>query len=124
METIIKISDKEIKLKSSAYTIFAYQNEFNRDMIEDVAKIQKIAKEIKAIDKTSVNYDEQCIKLIMPVIKVAMQLLYITAKEANTSITNFQTFLKSINSLFGDFSWFQGMLECSLAPFKGRVQNS
>lgn len=124
METIIKISGKEMKLKSSAYTIFAYQNEFNRDMLDDVAKIQKIAKEIKAIDKTSVNYGEQCLKLIMPVIKVVMQLLYITAKEANISITNYQTFLKGIDNLFEDFSWFQGVLECSLAPFKGRVQNS
>lgn len=124
METIIKISGKEIKLKSSAYTIFAYQNEFSRDMLEDVAKMQKIAKDIKSLDKTLPNYGEQCLNLIMPIIKVVMQLLYTTAKEANDSITNYQTFLKSIDNLFEDFSWFQGVLECSLAPFKGRVQNS
>lgn len=124
METIIKISGKEVKLKSSAYTIFAYQNEFSRDMLEDVAKMQKIAKDIKSLDKTLPNYGEQCLNLIMPIIKVVMQLLYTTAKEANDSITNYQTFLKSIDNLFEDFSWFQGVLECSLAPFKGRVQNS
>lgn len=124
METIIKISGKEVKLKSSAYTIFAYQNEFNRDLLEDVAKMQKIAKDIKSLDKTLPNYGEQCLNLIMPIIKVVMQLLYMTAKEANDSITNYQTFLKSIDNLFEDFSWFQGVLECSLAPFKGRVQNS
>lgn len=124
METIIKISGKEVKLKSSAYTIFAYQNEFSRDMLEDVAKMQKIAKDIKSLDKTLPNYGEQCLNLIMPIIKVVMQLLYMTAKEANDSITNYQTFLKSIDNLFEDFSWFQGVLECSLAPFKGRVQNS
>lgn len=124
METIIKISGKEMKLRSSAYTIFAYQNEFSRDMLEDVAKIQKIAKDIKSIDKSLPNYGEQSLKLIMPVIKTVMQLLYITAKEANDSITNYQTFLKGIDNLFEDFSWFQGVLESSLAPFKGRVQNS
>ena len=124
MEKTIKISDKEIKLKSSAYTLFAYQDEFQTDMLDDVSKLQNVALQIKQIDKNAPNYGERCLKLIMPVIKIAMQLLYITAKEADDSIINYQSFLKGIDSLFGDYNWFNGTLECSLSPFKGRLQNS
>lgn len=40
MEKILKIGDKEIKMKSTAGTMMRYRNQFNRDFIKDLVKLQ------------------------------------------------------------------------------------
>ena len=40
MEKIIKIGGKEIKMKSTAGTMMRYRNNFNRDFIKDLVKLQ------------------------------------------------------------------------------------
>lgn len=124
VEKIVKIDSKEIKIKSSAYTMFAYQNEFNRDMLEDVSKLQNVAKEIKKLDKNSEDYTLSVLHLIKPVLKVSMQLLFIMAKECNDSIVNYKEFLSGIDNLFNDLSWLNDTLLCALSPFTRQVQNS
>jgi hypothetical protein len=57
MEKVLKIGNKEIKMKSTAGTMMRYRNNFNRDFIKDLVNIQgKLAekvengKEFEAID--------------------------------------------------------------------------
>ncbi len=124
MEKIIKIGEKEFKIKSSAYTMFAYQDEFKSDMLDDVTNLQKTAMECKSVDKNSDEYTEKLISLIKPVMKSSLQILYIMAKEADDNIVNYKEFLKNIDNLFSDFSWFNDTLTCALAPFTRRVQKT
>ena len=124
MEKIVKIDSKEIKIKSSAYTMFAYQNEFDRDMLEDVSKLQNVAKEMKKVDKDSEDYTLKLLELLKPVLKIILQLLFVMAKEADNKIINYKEFLSGIDNLFNDLSWFNDTLLCALSPFKRQVQNS
>lgn len=45
MEKIISIGNKEVKLKSTAGTMMRYRNNFNRDFIKDLIKLQGKLKE-------------------------------------------------------------------------------
>ena len=104
MEKIVKIDSKEIKIKSSAYTMFAYQNEFDRDMLEDVSKLQNVAKEMKKIDKDSEDYTLKLLELLKPVLKIILQLLFVMAKEADNKIINYKDFLSGIDNLFNELN--------------------
>lgn len=54
MEKIITIGGRDIKLKSTAGTIFRYRNNFNRDFIKDLIKLQQ--KLVKKLDN-DVEFD-------------------------------------------------------------------
>ena len=49
MEKIITISGKDFKIKSSAFTPFAYKNEIGRDLLSDINKINQLNVKISKI---------------------------------------------------------------------------
>ena len=66
MEKTIKLGEKELKLKSSLFTIISYKSTFGTDLFEDISNL-------------STNDDKES-NNITQVIKVLFQIIYILHK--------------------------------------------
>lgn len=121
MKKIINIGNKELTLKSSAYTLLAYKEETGKNLLEDLQKISelKIGNDIPE--------EEQQQKLmvnIAPFMEMLLKLIYVMYKEANKDVESFKDFCEGIDSLFDNVEWLQGVLELAVAPFSGGTQGS
>lgn len=67
MEKTIKIDDKELKLRSSLFTIISYKNTFGTDLFDDISKL-------------SVKEKKGEITNISSIINVLFQIIYILHK--------------------------------------------
>lgn len=106
MEKTIKLCNKEYKLKSSAYTQFAYQNETGRGLMSDLQELTKL--NINELDNLEVID-----KLNTMVLKMA----YVMIKEADkTQVGSFEDFLKSLDHLYQDTEWINDTIETAISP--------
>ena len=111
MERIIKISNKDYKMKASALTQFSYRNETGRSFLKDVQKLAEI-------DETDMDAIDELTELIL---KVA----YVMIKEADkTQITNFEEFLSNIENLYDNTEWISEVLELACSPLSGQLQKN
>lgn len=76
MEKIIKVEDREVRLKVTAATLIHYRREFNRDPLQDLIKLSKLEDDITQIDLT-----------------LFYNFFYIMAKSGDNSINNMDEFL-------------------------------
>lgn len=90
MTKTIKLGDKRIRLESNAYSLILYENEFKRNFIKDFENICGNAGEVDVV-----NY---------------ARFLWTLAKTADEELTDFESFVKSID-LSGIFSSIATIVE-------------
>ena len=103
MEKIIRISNKDYRMKASALTQFSYRNETGRSFLTDLQKLTELKdlgedfnSNIDALDRVS---------------DLLLKMAYIMTREADKSqITNYEDFLGGIESLYDDTKWIQEVL--------------
>ena len=106
----VKISGKEYKMQSSAYTQFAYKNETGRKLLDDLKDITKLKDEEQ--DVLLSKYDD--------VVEILLRIAYTMVKEFdNSQVSSFEDFLKSINDLFESTDWIGEVVELAQAPISG-----
>lgn len=117
MEKIIKISNKDYKMKASALTQFSYRNETGRSFLTDLQKLTELKdigndfnKNIDALDNVS---------------DLLLKMAFIMAREADKSqATNYEEFLGGIESLYDDTAWIQEVLELACSPLSRQLQTN
>lgn len=113
---IIKIGDNEYKMQSSAYTQFAYKNKTGRSLLKDMQYL---------IDYTK-NKSESEIGLedLDPISELLLNIAYVMIEEADKSqVTDYDSFLKSISSLYDDMEWIYQVIQLGCAPISRQLQN-
>lgn len=117
MEKIIRISNKDYKMKASALTQFSYKNETGRSFLTDLQQLTELknigedfASNIQALDNVS---------------ELILQIAYIMVREADKSqATNFEDFLGGIENLYDNTTWIQEVLELACSPLSRQLQNN
>ena len=111
MEKIIRISNKDYKMKASALTQFSYRDETGRSFLSDLQKLTKITGEdIEAIDNVT---------------ELVLKMAYIMIREADkTQATNYEEFLSGIEDLYSDSEWLQQVLELACSPISRQIQTN
>lgn len=111
MEKIIRISNKDYKMKASALTQFSYRNETGRSFLTDLQKLTSITESsFDAIDEVS---------------ELVLKMAYIMIREADKNqVTNYEEFLSNIDDLFGNPEWLQQVLELACSPLSRQIQNN
>ncbi|MCI6350151.1 MAG: hypothetical protein MR779_04525 [Tenericutes bacterium] len=118
MLKIIKIDNTDYKMKSSAYTAFAYKDETGRNFLSDIIKLSEY-NDIKEnnMSKSAEMLDELNLLLL--------RIAYVMIKEADESqVSDFKSFVKSIESLYKDSKWTEEVIELAVIPISGQLQNS
>lgn len=117
MEKIIRISNKDYRMKASALTQFSYRNETGRSFLTDLQKLTELKdlgedfnSNIDALDRVS---------------DLLLKMAYIMTREADKSqVTNYEDFLGGIESLYDDTKWIQEVLELACSPLSRQIQNN
>lgn len=111
MEKIIRISNKDYKMKSSALTQFSYRNETGRSFLKDLTKLT--------------NLDTEDVEQLDEITDLVLKIAYIMTKEADkTQVTNFDDFLSNIESLYDNTDWISEVLELACSPLSGQLQTN
>lgn len=109
MERIIRISNKDYKMKASALTQFSYRNETGRSFLKDLTKLT--------------NLDTEDVEQLDEITDLVLKIAYIMTKEADKSqVTNFDDFLSNIESLYDNVDWINEVLELACSPLSGQLQ--
>lgn len=116
MEKKIKIGEREYLMKASAFTQFAYKNETGRSFLSDIKDLTKLSgKEITLDDLEALEDIE---KLVLPI-------SFVMVKEADsTQVTNYEEFLKGIDSLYEDVTWIEEVILLACSPISRQLQNN
>lgn len=117
MEKIIRISNKDYRMKASALTQFSYRDETGRSFLTDLQKLtelkdigEDITKSIDALDSVS---------------ELLLKMAYIMAREADKNqAANYEEFLSGIESIYDDTKWIQEVLELACSPLSRQLQNN
>lgn len=117
MEKIIRISNKDYRMKASALTQFSYRNETGRSFLTDLQKLTELKdlgedfnSNIDALDRVS---------------DLLLKMAFIMTREADKSqVTNYEDFLGGIESLYDDTKWIQEVLELACSPLSRQIQNN
>lgn len=112
MEKIIRIDTKDYKMKSSAYTQFAYKDETGRSFLNDIQELTKFvnAKEISIAELDSVS-------------ELLLKVAYVMIKEADsTQVTDFESFLRGIESLYDNIDWITEVITLGCTPISRQLQ--
>lgn len=113
MRKVIKISNKEYSMKSSAYTQFKYKNDTGRKLLDDIQQISKI---------NSLPEEEQVGKT-EDLIELLLRIAYIMIEEADDKqVTTFDDFLKDIDGLFDNTDWIKEVIELAASPISRGIQ--
>ena len=123
MVKTVKIGNKEYDLKSSAYTMFKYKNDMQRDLLKDISTINDKYTEISNLPKE--EQDVKWISEISGILDMALHLAYIMIQEQDSNFkTSYEDWLKELDALCEDTEWIPSVLEVGISPFLGRIQNS
>lgn len=107
MEKTIKICDKEYKMKSSAYTQFAYKNETGRGLMNDLQELTKLD-----LDNLEGNFE-----VIDLLNNLVLRMAYVMIKEADKNqVGGFDEFLKDIDNLYKETEWMTETIELAISP--------
>ena len=116
MEKIIRISNKDYKMKASALTQFSYKNETGRSFLNDLKKLMNIN-----ISKVEISN----IEILDDISDLILRMAYVMIKEADKSqITNYEEFLSGIENLYDDKTWINEVLELAVSPLSRQLQGN
>ena len=111
MEKIIRIADKDYKMKASALTQFSYKDETGRSFLSDLEKLTKL-------DNTEIGVVDE-------VTEIVLKMAYIMVREADKSqVANYEEFLSGIDDLFSSPEWLQQVLELACSPLSRQLQTN
>lgn len=88
MEKVIKIGEKEIKFKSTAGTLLRYRNNFGRDFLKDLVKLQEKLK----------NKRTQAEQFMAMDLQMFSEIAWVMAKTADDSIPNIEKWLDQFDT--------------------------
>ena len=88
MEKIIKIGNQEIKMKSTAGTLTRYRNNFNRDFLKDLQKLQ-----VKLAEKTENGTEFEALDL-----DIFEKIAWCMAKTSNDDIPDIEHWLDNFET--------------------------
>lgn len=115
MRKVVKISNKEYSMKSSAYTQFKYKDVTGRKMLDDIQRISKV---------NSLSEEEQVTQM-EDIIELLLRIAYIMIEEADASqVTTFDAFLKDIDGLFDNTEWVNEVIELAASPISRGIQTN
>lgn len=115
MRKIIRISEKEYSMKSSAWTQFKYKNDTGRRLLDDIQKISKIV---------DYSEDEQ-VGMTEDLLELLLKIAYIMIEEADAKqVTTYEDFLKGIDGLFDNIEWVNEVIELAVTPISRGLQGS
>ena len=126
MEKVIKIGEKEYNMKSSAYTILAYKNEWHKDLLKDFKSLYAFYIDLGINDNENIKdvakKDENILSALEnsgDMLNTLLQLAYIMIKEADKNqVESYESFLKGIDNLFTtNSSWINEVAELGMALF-------
>lgn len=113
MERIIRISDKDYKMKASAMTQFNYKNETGRSFLKDLEKLSKLQN----------ISEEDSIDQIENITELVLKIAYIMIKQADKEqVVNYEDFLDKINNLYSNSNWINEVIELACSPLSGQLQ--
>lgn len=113
MRKVVKISDKEYSMKSSAYTQFKYKNDTGRGLLEDLNKIQKYQ---DLSQEEQVNKTQELLELLL-------RLAYIMIEEADEKqVKSYEDFLKNIDGMLDNVDWINEVVILASSPFPRGIQ--
>lgn len=125
MDKVVKIGEKEYKMKSSAWTLFSYKNEWKKDLLKDFKSIYALFSNIDITDKENIKQELKEDKLLdvmdmsSDMIETLTQLAYTMIKEADKNqVESYESFLKGIDNLFSKSSdWINEVVELGISLF-------
>lgn len=123
MEKIIRINDKEFKLKSSAYTPFAYANETGRDLMKDISYIYDLYTEINKMDDEN-EKNLKWLSEISGMLEMVLKITHVMIKEADNNAPSYEDWLKSLDNILEDTTWLMDSLTCGFSPLSGQLQKN
>lgn len=88
MEKTLNIDGKDVKFKSTAGTLMRYRMNFGRDLIKDIAKLEKRYKSVESGEDEFEIYDLEMFE------KIAWSM----AKTANNDIADIENWLDEFES--------------------------
>lgn len=113
MEKIIKIGNKDYKMKASAFTQFAYKNSTGRSFLSDIQKLVELKK----------GKVEEDLSKIDGVTELVLRIAYTMVTEADKNqVINYEEFLRGIDSLYDDTSWLEDVILLACSPLSGQLQ--
>jgi len=113
LRKVVKISDKEYSMKSSAYTQFKYKNDTGRGLLEDLNKIQKYQ---DLTPEEQVNKTQELLELLL-------RLAYIMIEEADEKqVKSYEDFLKNIDGMLDNVDWINEVVILASSPFSRGIQ--
>ena len=113
MEKTIKIDGKEYKMKSSAFTQFAYKNLTGRSLLKDIQKFTDISDII-----------DEDMSLLDDITEPLLDISYIMIQEANPEqVKSKEEFYKSVESIYDDYTWINEVIGLAINPYSRQLQN-
>lgn len=86
MEKIIKVGEREVKMRSSALIPRLYRFKFGRDMVQDMSKIQKAWKKVQDLPEGATEEEKKEAQLSVLDLTIFENVAYLFAKHADASI--------------------------------------
>lgn len=111
MEKIIKISGKDIKLASTAGTLYKYRVNFHRDFLKDLVHLDKKLKEIKHSTCKDQYAEFNALEL-----EVFEQMAWTMAKTADPSCPPIENWLDNFET-FGIYEVLPEIMEIASSNF-------
>lgn len=115
----IKIGNQEYNMKSSAFTPFKYKNEYGKDLLKEIAKINSKNKEINKLPVE--DRDEAWLGEFSDILEMALRIAYTMIIEYDKNFKPYENWLEEIDNLFENTSWLQEVMELAMSTFRGGV---
>lgn len=116
MKKTIKIGNKEYFMASSAYTQFAYKDETGRSLLSDLQSV------INLKSKKEKDFKVDDLDLVT---ELLLKVSYVMIKEAGESqVEDYISFMKGIEDLYSDQTWYTEVLGLACNPISGRLQTN
>lgn len=120
MEKMVKIGNKEYKLKSSAFTMFKYKNDTGKDLLKEIGNLNEKYKSI--LDTPEEKRDEIYFNEFYDIMYNTLRLAHIMIQEADSSFMEYEEWLKNIDNLMEEPTWVVEVLQIAMSTFRGGNQ--
>lgn len=117
MVKTIKIGDKTYDMKSSAFTPFKYENDYGRDLLQDINSINKKQVQISKL-KTEEEQNTAWLDEMGSIMKMAFQIAYVMICESNPGFKSYEEWLKELDHAFDNPTWVQEVLGLAMSTFR------
>lgn len=118
MRKEIEIGGKRMVITSSAYTMFAYTNMFQGNLLEDLSDMEELISGMEQMESG------QQVKMLQPILEKLLYMAYVMNAEADNNVPPFKEWCKGIKSMFKDRRWIQEVMEVASNAFLGQAEET